>query len=67
MKRQSLFSEENKKNIINLSSAEFAQRVVQVNENGNWEEQNCIQVINTTLNNYDILLNIYQTMLQKRF
>ena len=31
MKWQSLFSGENKKNIINLSSAEFAQREVKVN------------------------------------
>ena len=30
MKGQSLFSEKNKKNIISLSSAEFAQRVVKV-------------------------------------
>ena len=30
MKCQSLFSGKNKKNIINLSSAEFAQRVVKV-------------------------------------
>ena len=31
MKCQILFSDENKKNIINLSSAEFAERVVKVN------------------------------------
>ena len=30
MKRQSLFSGKNKKNIINLSSAESAQRVIKV-------------------------------------
>ena len=30
MKCQSLFSEKSKKNIINLTSAEFAQRVVKV-------------------------------------
>ena len=33
MKCQSLFSGKNKKNIINLSSAELAQRVVNVNMN----------------------------------
>ena len=32
MKSQSLFSEKTKKNILNLSSAEFGQRVVVVNE-----------------------------------
>ena len=31
MKCQILFSEKSKKNIINLSSAEFAQRVIKVN------------------------------------
>ena len=31
MKNQSLFSGKNKKNIIKLSSAEYAQRVVKVN------------------------------------
>ena len=31
MKCQILFSRKNKKNIINLSSADFAQRVVKVN------------------------------------
>ena len=31
MKDQSLFSGKNKKNIVNLSSAELAQRVVKVN------------------------------------
>ena len=33
MKHQSLFSGKNKKNIVNLSSAEFAQRVVKVKLN----------------------------------
>ena len=32
MKCQSLFSQKNKKNIINLLSAEFAHRVVKVKE-----------------------------------
>ena len=32
MKFKSLFSRKNKKNIINMSSAEYAQRVVKVNK-----------------------------------
>ena len=36
MKCQILFSGKNKKNITNLSSAEFAQRVVKVNDQASW-------------------------------
>ena len=45
MKCQILFSGKNKKNIINLSSAENAQRLVKVKNNNN----NCQQITKTMI------------------
>ena len=61
MKCQILFSGKNKKNIINLSSAENAQRVVKVNNNCLVQYLPCVlrqTCLNKLCSPYQMLLNV---------